>query len=84
MQFRNPDLESRALAAYFRYPGASTPDQPASALTELLERAGRKYVVLANRHGVLAVYQVRRSTGALTRLQEVPSWAEPADAEVMS
>lgn len=55
-------LTQRALAAYFRGQVAgSTPMQPGQ--TEAVEHDGKWYIVLANVHGVLAVYRIREVNG---------------------
>ncbi|MGC9543602.1 hypothetical protein [Streptomyces sp. UG1] len=65
----NSSLESRALAAYFRYQGGDTIDQP--SLCEEAEHDGLNYVVLSNQHRTLAVYRVQNS-GQLRRLKRWP------------
>lgn len=64
------ELLRRALRAYFMSGGI---DQPAMD-SEVVEINGRVYVRLSNRHGILAVYRVRRD-GTLRRLKKWP----PAD-----
>ena len=76
MKFRNPDLESRARAAYYRYPRDGELTEIPS-LTEILEHNGRTFVELSNSSRTLAWFQVR-ADGALKRLQAVPSWIEVA------
>ena len=61
------NLTDRAFAAYFRTGGW---DQPANYSGEVAHE-GRRYVVLRNARGVLAVYGVRRD-GRLTRLEDWP------------
>jgi hypothetical protein len=64
------DLTRRALGAYFRY-ATDRPDQPSSA-SGVVEHDGRRYVVLHNVTGVLAVFRVRRD-GMLKRLRRWPA-----------
>ena len=71
------DETKRAFAAYFRYPQAGAIlDQPDSASGQV-EWQGKKYVVLFNIRGTLAVYRVRTS-GALKRLARWPKEIEPS------
>lgn len=62
------DLTRRALAAYFRTGGT---DQPAGG-GDVVEHDGKRYVVLSNVKGTLAVYRVRTS-GALKALRRWPA-----------
>lgn len=65
------DLIRRAFAAYFRAGGT---DQPANE-SAVVERDGKRYVVLRNVRGTLAVYRVRTS-GALKALRRWPGEIE--------
>lgn len=67
------DAARRALAAYFRTAGddGSIVDQPDGS-PDIAEWDGKKYVVLYNVRGTLAVYRVRTS-GALKRLRRWPA-----------
>ena len=69
MTTKHPDLEARALAAYYRYASRhGVTDQPAPSLTEVRELDGQPMcVVLCNVRGPLATYRVREG-GALMRL----------------
>jgi hypothetical protein len=71
------DVTSRAFAAYFRHnPHGYILDQPAGyPESGPAEHQGKKYAVLRNVNGVLAVYRVRTS-GALKRLQRWPKEIE--------
>lgn len=68
---RNEDVVSRAFAAYFR---AGANQQPANTSGEV-EHEGRRYVVLRNINGVLAVYRVR-TDGVLKGLRRWPKALE--------
>ena len=61
------ELTGRAFAAYFRSGGVDQPGNDSGTV----ELEGRRYVVLRNVTGVLAVYRVRTS-GALKRLRRWP------------
>ena len=66
-------LEQRALSAYFRHSdGMGQPVQPSDPDT--VEIDGKRYIVLSNTHGTLAVYRVRTVNGkdALKRLKRYP------------
>lgn len=63
------DYLRRAMAAYFRTSGGDQPDQGRSGVETIEDR---KYVVLRNVNGILAVYRIRRS-GALKRLRRWPA-----------
>lgn len=65
-------LVTRAMRNYFDASGGPPPDQPSSTDSGVEQADGRKYVVLRNGNGVLAVYRVRRD-GALRRLRRYPS-----------
>lgn len=70
-------LLRRAFAAYFRSAkaeGAWSPDQPANT-SYVTEHDGKRYVVLENVNGVLAVYRVRTS-GVLKGLRRWPKAIE--------
>ncbi len=73
------DLETRALAAYYRAANAldGSPMQPEPPIT--VEHAGLQYIVLRNVNGVLAVYRVRVVKGAPV-LKGLKRW--PADLAV--
>ena len=64
------DLTRRAMAAYWRTEGEDA-DIPAND-SGPEDHGGKKYVVLRNARGVLAVYRVRTS-GALKRLRRWPA-----------
>lgn len=69
------DLTTRAYAAYFRAnSGNSTVDQPSNDSGEL-EHDGKRYVVLRNCRGILAVYRVRND-GMLKGLKRWPKELE--------
>ena len=57
--FKNDDLVSRALAAYFR---VGNTEQPANT-SGVAEHDGKEYVVLHNANGILAVYRVLNDGG---------------------
>ena len=66
-------LEQRALSAYFKYSdGMGQPMHPSDP--ETVEIDGKRYIVLSNTHGTLAVYRVRTVSGkdALKRLKRFP------------
>jgi hypothetical protein len=66
-------LIERAFAAYFALAareGVTSPAMP-SGSSHLCEPDGRRYVILRNVGGVLAVYRVR-SSGLLRRLRRYP------------
>lgn len=62
------ELTRRAFAAYFRTGGTQ---QPAKS-SGVVERDGKRYVVLNSARGVLAVYRVRND-GMLRRMRRWPS-----------
>jgi hypothetical protein len=62
------DLESRAMAAYFR---AGNNVQPSISDSGVEEHSGKTYVVLRNSLGVLKVYRVRPD-GVLKGLKRYP------------
>ena len=64
------DLLRRAYAAYFKGGGTDQPAELASGLET--SEAGKKYVVLRNTHGVLAVYRVRND-GVLKGMKRWPA-----------
>jgi hypothetical protein len=64
----NPDLLSRAYAAYFRSGGVDHPSNSSDAIIF----GGKTYVVLCNVHGILAIYRVLNS-GQLRRLRHYPA-----------
>jgi hypothetical protein len=63
----NPDLLSRAYAAYFRSGGADLP----SNASDVIVFGGKTYVVLSNVHGILAIYRLLKG-GQLRRLRCYP------------
>jgi hypothetical protein len=67
MARRNTDEVERAFGEWFRSGGI---DQPSNS-SSMAAHAGRKYVVLDNANGILAVYRVRND-GALRRLKRWP------------
>jgi hypothetical protein len=69
---KNPDVVSRAFAAYFRAGGQL---QPAASSSGEREHQGKRYVVLKNVSGVLAVYRVRPD-GVLKGLRRWPAEIE--------
>ena len=71
------DLIRRATAAYYRTPVVDGPlDQPGEVRVQ--EHAGKRYVVLANVNGILAVYRVRTVNGqdVLKGLKRYPAALE--------
>jgi len=46
--------------------------QPSLNTSELMEHAGKKYVVLVNVNGPFAVYQIKKN-GSLKRIQKWPT-----------
>jgi hypothetical protein len=64
------DIERRALIAYFRTDGGWLTRRDAEPT--VLEHAGKRYAVLRNAGGVLAVYRVRNE-GTLKRLKRWPA-----------
>lgn len=66
------ELLTRALAAYFKFPGEAILDQPSESLSAVKTHKKKEYVVLANGHRTLAVYRVR-TDGVLKRLKRWPS-----------
>lgn len=70
---RVDELTSRAFAAYFRSEGPNA-DQPANT-SGPIEHEGKRYVVLRNINGVLAVYRLRPQ-GLLKRLRRWPAEIE--------
>lgn len=67
------ELTRRAFAAYFRSGGEGAP-MPAYD-SGVVEHEGKRYVVLRNVNGTLAVYRVRTS-GALKALKRWPAELE--------
>lgn len=61
------ELTRRAFAAYFRTGGTGQPGKASG----VVERDGKRYVVLQNARGVLAVYRVRND-GMLRRMRRWP------------
>lgn len=70
------DLTRRALAAYWKA-GKENPrlDQPENGASHLEDNEGRRYVVLSNVNGTLAVYRLRND-GQLKRLKRWPKEIE--------
>lgn len=68
------DLLRRAFAAYFRNAGVPSPDQPSNG-SYVTDLGGKRYVVLTNIRGVLAVYRVRND-GLLKGLRRWPKALE--------
>ena len=72
-QTTDDTILARAFAAYYRSAsrdGVPSPDQPANT-SYVTEHEGKRYVVLENVNGVLAVYRIRTS-GALKELRRWP------------
>ena len=63
----NPDLVSRAKAAWFRGGEETTPSQHSG----VVKQKGLTYVVLRNGNSVLAVYRVKND-GILRRMRRPP------------
>jgi len=63
---------NRALAAYFRYGGTEQPNHGHSGEQE---HNGKRYVVLRNVNGILAVYRIT-TDGQLKRLKRWPKELE--------
>jgi hypothetical protein len=63
----NPDLLSRAYAAYFRSGGVDVP----SNASDVIVFGAKTYAVLRNLHGILAIYRLLKS-GQLKRLRRYP------------
>ncbi len=61
------ELTRRAFAAYFRSGGTRRPTKSSG----VVERDGKRYVVLNSSRGVLAVYRVRND-GMLRRMRRWP------------
>jgi hypothetical protein len=72
-----PDLQRRAMAAYFRTADVPSPDQPAGD-PEVIEHDGKLYVVLSNTGRALAVYRVQNN-GILRRMKRWPREIAPRD-----
>jgi len=64
-------LIARAVHAYLRNP-IPVSDAPSIALCDVMQDAGKTYVVLQSTDRLLACYRVRRD-GRLMRLDPVPS-----------
>ena len=60
----------RAWKCYEQYHGAS-PTQPSMSASQILREGKKLYIILANVHGILAVY-TQRENGTLYRLKRVP------------
>jgi hypothetical protein len=73
-QLDDDDVMRRALAAYFRG-GATT--QPNSGESGVQLIGDRRYVVLRNSDGLLAIYRVRND-GMLKRMKRWPKELEPS------
>jgi len=63
----NPDLLSRAYAAYSRSGGVDLP----SNTSDVIVFGGKTYAVLRNVNGILAIYRLLKS-GQLRRLRRYP------------
>jgi hypothetical protein len=63
----NPDLLSRAYAAYFRSGGVDLP----SNTSDVIVFGGKTYAVLRNVNGILGIYRLLKS-GQLRRLRRYP------------
>ena len=63
----NPDLLSRAYAAYFRSGGVDLP----SNASDVIVFGGKTYAVLRSVNGILAIYRLLKS-GQLRRLRRYP------------
>lgn len=63
------DLDKRALAAYYRAGGL---DEPSHPILEYELPGGKRYVVLGNMHGILAVYRYRLDTDRIYRIYHWP------------
>jgi hypothetical protein len=73
------DLVRRARAAYYREGYVGDPETTSGHVTEL---DGKRYVVLAGAHGVIAVYRVRTFDGVLRRMRRWPADVEARPATV--
>ncbi|WP_349268957.1 hypothetical protein MPNTM1_04179 [Mycolicibacterium parafortuitum] len=62
------ELTRRAFAAYFRSGGTQQPTKSSG----VVDRDGKRYVVLNSARGVLAVYRVRND-GMLRRMRRWPA-----------
>jgi hypothetical protein len=69
------DPVDRAFAAYFRTGERHAPIP--SNRSGVIEHKGKRYVVLENVNGILAVYRIRNN-GALKRLRRWPAVLEEA------
>lgn len=65
------EMVKRATAAWFRSGGD---DQPANT-SDVREYGGKKYVVLKNTNGILAVYRIKND-GILKRMKRWPKELE--------
>jgi hypothetical protein len=63
----NPDLLSRAYAAYFRSGGVDLPSNASAVIVF----GAKTYAVLRNVNGILAIYRLLKS-GQLRRLRRYP------------
>jgi hypothetical protein len=66
------EMVKRATAAWFRSGGD---DQPGSGPSGIREHEGKKYVVLENVNGILAVYRIKND-GLLRRMKRWPKAIE--------
>jgi hypothetical protein len=69
------DETQRAFAAYWRFGSLNQPIPASYPESGPAEHDGKRYIVLRNVNGVLAVYRVRTS-GALKRLDRWPKEIE--------
>lgn len=69
------DLLRRAAAAYFRSGKAGLTIAPTPVHSRVTDHDGKRYVVLANRQHVVAVYRVR-TDGVLKGLRRWPAAVE--------
>ena len=60
----------RAWKRYEQYHGVN-PTQPSMSTSQVLRERKQLYIILANVHGILAVY-TQRENGTLYRLKRVP------------
>jgi hypothetical protein len=70
-QTQTSELLQRAWAAYLRIERGDS-EQPSEKHSSVQTVNGLEYVALRNGQRVLAVYRVRRSTGALRRMRRWP------------
>jgi len=63
--------ETRAIGAYFKAGKNAVGQQQIPSAQEMKTEDGKRYVVLTNRHGILAVYRIR-TDGILKGLKRWP------------